>query len=152
MKIDIKVTKEFDIKYIFIDSSVRYWEDSRINGIRDISNPTIDNPPTIPKVIWDIENQEFKWVPIIDIDKGIILDWPTDIEAIIHYKVCDEFKCCVKESLDKNYSVLHYEGYVPRFMCPVEDGFGDYIIMSIDKNGKIKGWNPGLVKDFLETL
>jgi hypothetical protein len=33
-------------------------------------------------------------------------------------------------------------------MCPKENGYGDYVIMDIDKDGKILNWKPNL-EDFI---
>ena len=61
-------------------------------------------------------------------------------------------------NLDKDYSTLldkykHYivniDGYVPRIMCPEGSGYGDYVIMNIDENGKIDKWKINL-DEFLE--
>jgi len=34
--------------------------------------------------------------------------------------------------------------YVPEIMCPKENGYGDYIIMIVDENGKIENWKQTL--------
>lgn len=43
-----------------------------------------------------------------------------------------------------NILVMKENEYVPDFLYPKEDGFGDYIIMDIDGNGQIADWyfNP----------
>lgn len=64
--------------------------------------------------------------------------------ADVHYKVCDDFQCDI---LDKDMDVIEsYDGYVPKVMCPKDNGYGDYIIMDIDENGFIQGWNKELVR------
>ena len=60
------------------------------------------------------------------------------------YKVCDEFACDLLDADRKK--VYSYEGYVPDFMCPREEGYGDYIDMWIDEEGFIKDWDKNLVK------
>lgn len=42
--------------------------------------------------------------------------------------------------------IKSYDGYVPEVMCPKDNGYGDYIIMDIDENGFIQGWNKELVR------
>jgi hypothetical protein len=37
----------------------------------------------------------------------------------------------------KQEPIKSIEGYVIDMMCPVGEGFGDYVIMDIDANGKI---------------
>jgi hypothetical protein len=36
--------------------------------------------------------------------------------------------------------LLEYEGYVPGFMAIDDSGYGDYIYMTIDADGKILNW------------
>ena len=116
---------------------VRYWEDARINGTPDDADA-----PEMPCIDGEL------WCPVINVDTGQILEWPQDTIARIHYKVCDE--CGIK--ITENGVVIYEdEDYVPDFLCPLEEGFGDYIIMDIDGNGFIKGWNENQVHSFLET-
>lgn len=79
------------------------------------------------------------WNPVIDVDGGFIIDWPTGVSADIHYKVCDQFSCWMKDASNREIINIDEE-YVPDFMCPKEEGFGDYIIMEVDETGKIKDW------------
>jgi hypothetical protein len=37
-------------------------------------------------------------------------------------------------------------------MCPHEEGYGDYIIMNIDADGKIGDWDTDALDDFLENF
>lgn len=129
-----------DVLCVYINSHIRYWEDSKINGIYD--DPIY---PKMPFVEWDDIKGEYRWKPIIDPD-GTIPEWPSDITADINYKVCDEFECLV----DLEDMQIEYEGYVPRFMSPEEENFGDYITMHISSDGKIRGWNENLLKKFIE--
>ena len=83
-----------------------------------------------------------EWCPVIDLDDGTILDWPEGITADIHYKVCDEG---IYELLSEDMNVVTTkEGYVPSIMCPADNGYGDYVIMKIDDNGKIDKWRVDL--------
>lgn len=91
---------------------------------------------------------DWHWKPIIDIDNGRIINWADGITASIHYKVCDEFSCDLID--DGNNVIYSYEGYVPRCMCPKENGYGDYIIMDIDSNGVIQKWRPELALKILK--
>ena len=68
--------------------------------------------------------------------------------ARVHYKVCDDFLCDI---LDGNKNVItSYDGYVPKIMCPADEGYGDYIIMNIDENGFIQGWKKELIKRLIQ--
>ena len=129
MKVKIKVVKEVDLKLLIVKARVRYWEDSEVNGENDTENG--DN---VPCKSGDL------WTPHIEIETGKILNWKQGVKAEIHYKVAD---CCGFELYDINgIKVLSAEdGYVPRTLCPKENGHGDYIIMDIDENGIIADWN-----------
>lgn len=139
---DIEILKAVTInaKYVKIHAFVRYWEDSYINGKEDDN----DNP-SMP-----FANDDF-WCPIIDLDNGKIVDWPSGITASIQYKVCDECEIdCVDDdgniicTNDNNY-------YVPDFLCPKEKGYGDYIMMDIDADGFIKEYNKKDVINWIKN-
>ncbi len=118
--------QEVDIKTLHVKAGVRYWEDSTVDGIED------EEGKLIPCRKGDY------WVPVIDMDKGQIINWKIGVKAEIHYKVCDDGEYIFKD--DKGKTVLMKEGYVPNIMSPKENGYGDYIIMDIDMNGFIKEW------------
>lgn len=123
---------------------VRYWEDSKINGVYDDHGN-----PKMPCVtgIYDGSGRMY-WCPLIDVETGQITNWETGIEASIHYKVCDE--CGL--TIIKGVNVLYEdEDYVPEFLYPKEEGYGDYIIMDIDSEGFIKDWRNTDVIEFLDT-
>jgi hypothetical protein len=128
MKIKLKIEKEFEVKRLFCAVGVRYWEDATVNGNEDI------NGDLIPCRNGDL------WCPKICIDSGIILNWDFESEAKIHYKVCDHGTYHLE--LENGEVIKSIEGYVPDIMCPERGGYGDYIIMNVDKDGQIKNWNP----------
>ena len=71
------------------------------------------------------------------------------IEANIHFKICDAGSYFLRDEF--NNIVLSIENdYVPTIACPEENGYGDYIIMNIDKNGQIANWRPD-IDDFLDN-
>lgn len=117
------------IKTIRVSAVVRYWEDSEINGEPDTEQGTF-----IP--LRDGDN----WCPVIDVETGIIEGWPQGTTANIHYKVCDRFNADFLDA-EGNIVVDIEDEYVPHFMSPFENGFGDYIIMEIDATGKIEDWS-----------
>lgn len=127
MKTTIKVEKEVELKTLIVHAGVRYWEDAEVNGKED------ENGDLIPCRVGDV------WRPIIHIDSGVITNWKQGATSKIHYKVCD---CCGWDLLDENGNILlsAEDGYVPSTLCPAENGYGDYIIMSVDEHGKIEGW------------
>lgn len=157
MKITINKPTEFEAVYLKVDAGVRYWEDARVNGIRDIDlheNKGIGKP-LMPCAVqikeepdYNIYSDHYRWRPIIAIETGRIINWMQGITADVHYKVCDDFICDIVDEDD--IAIASYDGYVPKIMCPAEDGYGDYIIMNIDENGFIKGWNKELIKKLIK--
>lgn len=123
---------------INVYAHVRYWQDSKINGVYD--DP---EDPQMPCVAGADDDKY--WVPKIEADTGLILNWTPCVEASINYKVCDE---CELTFTKGDAVVSKYDGYVPDFLCLKEEGYGDYIIMDIDSNGYIKNWDK--VKDNIE--
>lgn len=138
MKVKIKKSVEVEVKILVVKAVVRYWEDSEINGENDTENG--DN---IPCKIGNV------WNPEIDIETGIILNWEKGKTADIHYKVCD---LCGFELKDEKGNIVHSEedGYVPETLAPKERGYGDYIIMDVDSDGKIKDWKFD-IDDFIDN-
>ncbi len=132
MIIEIKETKKYDVKLLVVDAGVRYWEDAIVNGIEDKEGLKIP-----------CRNGD-SWKPTIDLEEGRILGWPKGTTASIHYKICDDG---IYTLYDENFNkIKKIDGYVPNMLCPVGDGYGDYIIMNVDKNGIIENFKC----DFLE--
>ena len=136
MKRKIKVMQEFDLAVADCRIYPRRWETSRINGMEDnYANPKMP-------CIETTENGVPFWNPIINLDNGQIVNWQKGITASIHYKSVDENYIDI---IDRNTDTIkEYEGYVPQFLCPKEEGWGDYVIMDIDEDGFIKDFNNNL--------
>lgn len=130
-KITLNASTEHEVKYLQADCGVRYWEDGTVNGVVDND----DNPemPFASKDAWKI---------LIDIEAGIIIDWPNGTTADVHYKVCDDGVYSLLDADRKE--VKQIEGYVPSIMCPEGNGYGDYVIMKIDGDGNIVNFVPDL--------
>ena len=82
----------------------------------------------------NIHSNHYKWMPLIDVETGKIINWVEGTTARVHYKVCDEGIYRLLDA-DKNI-IVEVESYVPSFLG--EDG--DYIIMNIDEHGVIKNF------------
>src|SRR3546814_7447572 len=67
--------------HIEVDADVRYWEDARINGIVDADGDLIFGR--------DRSKAGNLWRVRINLAEGRIEGWPADMQAEIHYKVCD---------------------------------------------------------------
>jgi len=132
MKITIIEKVEKEVKYLEAKCGARYWEDAEVNGVDDVDGNLI------PMRKGDY------WSPVIELETGVIQHWPNGTTAKVHYKVCDNG---TYNLLDENMNkVSSFEGYVPTMMCPRSNGYGDYVIMDINKEGKIDKW----VVDFEE--
>ena len=129
----ILIEKEFAPEKLIVVAGVRYWEDATVNGEPDTEGTKI------PMRVGD------SWNPIIDISTGKVIDWPEGLTADIHYKVCDAGEYWLEDAAGLRVKRKDY--YVPCILCPVKSGYGDYIIMSIDGNGMINGWNSGDIDD-----
>ena len=81
MKVDLKIKQTFNVKYMYANFGVRYYEDSELNGVADDSTP-----PKMP--CYDKEDK--RWKLTIDVDNGQITNWEKGNTAKIHYKVCDD--------------------------------------------------------------
>jgi hypothetical protein len=130
-KVEDSDVNPFDVKsdMIFIKAAVRYFEDGQIS--KDGGKTYLeDHMKEMPCIIGD------EWCPIINNKTGVIENWTNGIFAKIHYKVCDECKI----ALDTPENIIQEYGYVPDWLCPEGDGFGDYIIMIVDSAGKIDKW------------
>lgn len=119
--------------HIIVEAGVRYWEDATVNGVEDKDGSLI---PCRSREIWN---------PTIEIETGLIRDWPQGTTASIHYKVCDSGSYFLAEE-DGNRVMQRLEDYVPVCLCPKTDGYGDYIAMNIDSDGKIQDWDKEAVK------
>ncbi|MGM0589239.1 MAG: hypothetical protein ACQETE_12530 [Bacteroidota bacterium] len=130
MDATLQTTKQIKPKILLVKAGVRYWEDASVNGINDTDGDLI------PFKDGD------SWCPEIDIDTGQILYWPEGTEADIHYKIADRCEC---ELLDENGThITGRSGYVPNILSPGGRGYGDYIIMKVDKNGFIDRWKQDI--------
>lgn len=128
MEIELQTTIKVDVKFLEVSAGVRYWDDASVNGVEDTDGTLIPL------------RAEDNWSPIIDLATGAVQNWPSGVTANIHYKVCDAGDYWLQDADGKR--VAKWTGdYVPdRFLCQQGEGFGDYIVMKIDADGKIEDW------------
>lgn len=131
-QIRLRTSTDITVKFLQAECGVRYWEDGKVNGVED------EKGDLIPLRSGD------NWCPLIDLETGIIEGWPEGTVADIHYKVCDDGRYTLLDA-DRN-KVASIDGYVPRIMAPGDEnhGFGDYVVMDIDGQGKIADWQVDL--------
>lgn len=134
-------------KYFRVDAGPRYYEDSEVNGEKDVSVEEIQQGimPRMPFVIK--ENNEYRWQFDIDLETGKIVDWPNGTTADIFYKVCDDGTYAI---LDENKNILEERNcYVPDILSFAENNFGDYIEFNVKSDGTIENFPTG---KYLEEL
>lgn len=114
--------------YIEVSAEVRYWEDATINGKEDTDGTLT------PLRTGD------NWRPVIRLSDGVVMDWPTGTTADIHFKVCDAGEYWLLD--EHRQRIAKWGGYyVPDdFLCHGDEGYGDYIILTIASDGAITGW------------
>lgn len=115
-------------RFVKVSAAVRYWEDARVNGVADVDGTLI------PFRTGEL------WLPIIDLATGKFLDWPTGLEANIHYKVCDAGEYWLLN--EHRQRIAKWKGYyVPDdILCVGDRGHGDYIILKVGSDGVVLGW------------
>ena len=120
---------------IHVEATVRNPEDASVNGVDEL-----EDTPQMP--FLEKKGNDWVWCIDIDIDKGTIVNWPIGTKANTWYKVCDECKI--------TYKGAEYDNYVPEFLCPDDEGWGDYIDMTIREDGGICRWKEYECKEFIE--
>lgn len=120
--------------YIEVSAEVRYWDDATINGVNDDVNGTL-----VPCRDGEL------WRPVISLDDGVVTGWPEGVEADIHYKVCDQGEYWLLDR-DRNRIAKWRGHYVPdNILCVGDEGYGDYIIMTVTGNGSIADWKRPVI-------
>lgn len=151
-----------EVRYLLVDAGVRYYEDATVDGEPDVDmyeNYNVEGAfPKMPCVeqIKErptdvIHTNHLRWRPIIDIKEGVIINWRKGTKAHAFYKICDDGTYSL---LDTDKKVLYeVDSYVPNVLAIEFSGFGDYVDMFIDENGKISGWicNEDDLTDLLEN-
>ena len=135
MKITVTKNVEVEVQVLHVVAGSPDWEDAEVNGQEDTDGNLIP-----------CRNGD-NWEPIIIQSTGQILNWTQGTIADIHYKIRDQGTYTLKDNDGK--VIMVKDGYVPDCMCPGGSGYGDYIIMKVDKDGFIENWVPAL-DDFEE--
>lgn len=106
----------------------RYWEDTTVCGAEDADGTRI------PFREGDL------WCPVIDLESGKVIGWPKGVTADIHYKVCDQGEYWLRDASGERVAKWRSH-YVPdELLCHGDSGWGDYIIMTIQRDGSIVNW------------
>lgn len=141
---------EVDIKYIDCYLFSRYWEDSDISLNESEYEEVKEDGSNLPKSMFLPYNPEitsykgFKddycFYMRIDPETGKILNWEQGYSMKIHWKVVDQGIYKYIDNNDNIVANLDCE-YVPDYLAIEDSGYGDYVIMNIDKDGNILNWN-----------
>jgi len=113
---------------LIVSANVRYWEDAEING--RIAGEDGNQVPLKSGNLWE---------PVIELATGRVIGWPEGTTGDIHFKVCDAGEYWLQDANGNRYK---WKGdYVPdHLLCIGDRGYGDYIILKINSDGIIDGW------------
>lgn len=121
---------EFTPVRLLVSAETRYWEDAEVNGTQDTEDGSL-----IPCKEGNI------WKPVIELATGRVINWPQGTRADVHYKVCDQGEYWVED--ESGRKMKWSDSYVPNDLLAIGDnGYGDYIILTITEDGLIEGWTP----------
>lgn len=154
MKITRMVKVEQDIRYLRATMGVRYYVDceySEDNGetwYKDFDDTEEESerikeltPCVVRKNIGYGESDYLEL--IIDLEEGKVLNWKDGFCLNTYYKVCDDgeyvfFDENMNEVVNITKECQQY--YVPDFLEIGDHGYGDYVYLNIDGNGKIENF------------
>lgn len=132
MKAKVKKLAEVDVMFVRIEIAPRYIGDSEDD----------DMPSDFP-LLNDIKTL---WQATVNVDTGLIHEWPEGQSREMHVKVCDAGTYTL---LDVNgETVAEINGYVPNRLVP--GSYGDYVELKINESGFITNWpkNPDISEFF----
>lgn len=170
----MQIKREFNIDKVICDIDVRYYVDcsfSKDNGVTwqddfedtDVADSEVQAQlPCMKEItykkyrIWtgkETIEKRVDWCPVIDVNEGKVLDWPEGFILKTHFKVCDQ-GVYVYSNYDETEQIVSTdcdEYYVPSWLDDCNDGFGDYLIITINGDGTIKDWDK-LKNKFVEYV
>lgn len=130
MIVERKVVEKVHARYLKVSCEPRGWSVTVNGESYNDDNPGVD----IPCRFYDL------WTPLIDIDTGQIINWRSGTTMSVYLKVCDAGAYTLLPEDCKTVLGKVSEQYVPGFLSPKDNGYGDYIIMDINEEGYIDGW------------
>lgn len=113
-----------------LKAHVRHFEDC---DMKDLDGNNIFSKHRIPFRIGEY------WMPVIDLEKGVILNWNGNIRLTTYFKVYDE--CSFKIVSNGKTLFEQIDDYVPSILSIDDNGYGDYIYMTINEKGEILNWD-----------
>lgn len=155
MEIKRRLIIKQNIKYLSAKIGVRYWVDckySKDNGETWIDPD--DNDEEEKAVVDDLkeiivpENQRWGlvnyWKLEVNLDTGKVINWPRGLCIHTYFKVCDDGEYVFLDGEGKevvNITKEYDQYYVPDFLALEDEGYGDYVYLNINGEGKIENDN-----------
>jgi len=126
-----RTEKEYNLTTLEVKAGIRYYEDVLVDWVEDVEWKLT------PCIVWEY------WCPIINLDTWVITNWTKWVTAVIHAKVCDDGSYYLKDETGEIILSIE-DNYVPSLLAIDDDWYGDYIIMTIDWEWKIKDWKSDI--------
>lgn len=156
----VRVTKpiDIDLRYLKAKIGVRYWVDckySKDNGntwYEDLGDSTDEEVIADMPFVFSEKNKWYTtnyWIITIDLDEGKVLDWPKDFMIRTNFKVCDDGEYIfLNENKEEaiNITKEYDQYYVPDFLAIEDDGYGDYVYINIDGDGRIEHFDEMITR------
>ena len=154
MRLKVKVIKEMDVRYLQALMGVRYYSDCKYsldngNTWKDDLGDTEEDEEKVKGLLPGITTDDIGygentyWKVIIDLEDGKVLNWNDRLTLSTHFKVCDdgEYKF-LDDNMDEivNLNKSYGQCYVPEFMSIDDEGFGDYVHLTIHPDGTIENY------------
>lgn len=159
----VRKPEPININKVIVSANVIYWEDCEIGG-QEFDEGSDEN--VIKDLLGRYDN-EYKiglvdgnlLRLIINPETGKVENYAGEKEVRMHFKVCDECSWEITEHVPNGINpydaydnpVLKEENYyVPDFLEIDDNGYGDYIEITIQTDGTIKNWNPEWFAQWVE--
>jgi hypothetical protein len=137
MKIESVKTELVDVKYVSFKIMVQVEDFTYCDEDKNTLDTFFETD-----IFSTGDEDKFDIVEVmIDVDTKKVLGWNETVgEVSIFAKVCDEG---LYKYYDKNANIVQTidNEYVPDFLQVNEDGYGDYLNLTISKNGVIENFN-----------
>ena len=160
----MNIQKEFNVDKVICDIDVRYYVDcsfSKDNGQtweKDFDDddkseeyvksqlPCMKTVKYIYRGLWnkvEVEKERTDWCPVIDVNEGKILDWTPGFILNTGFKVCDQ-GIYIYSNYDESQQIVSCDCglyYVPKWLDDCDDGYGDYLYITVNGDGTIQKWD-----------
>jgi len=145
-KTEEKTVKAEPSNICHVCAEMNYTEDCIVNELTE-PECTVDNPEVKPTIFgaWKDERGNWCWKFDVDVETGKIIGWPSGMTARTYYKVVDGFYAKFN---DKSYG----PNYVPDCFSLDDEGYGDYMYLTVSEDGFIKDWDKAKFAEFVKEM